>query len=321
MENPSGRDKVRIYSIETSSAEEVSKIKKTDQEWRKLLTPEQYRITRLKGTEAPFQISCRIPANEEKGVYVCACCGTALFRHKSKFESGSGWPSFWEPISELNVSHKPDDNMGMVRTEVLCARCDAHLGHVFGDGPPPTGKRYCINAASIIVKELSDKAEYSKATFAAGCFWGVEAAFRKLLGKGVISTRVGYIGGHAGNPVYKEVCSGSTGHAEAVELVYNPYKISYEELLDIFWEIHDATAKGSKQVDTASQYRSVIFFHTPQQEKIARAKKRELQDSGTQKKKIVTQIVETQRFYPAEDYHQRYYEKRGIDSCGCSCVP
>jgi len=151
------------------------------------------------------------------------------------------------------------------------------------------------------------------ATFAAGCFWGVEATFRQL--PGVVSTRVGYIGGHTENPTYKEVCTDATGHAEAVEVQYDPAKLSYDELLNVFWENHDPTTLNRQGPDWGSQYRSVIFFHTPEQESSAKASKEALDKSGRYGKKIVTQVLSAADFHEAEDYHQQYLEKRGLASC------
>jgi len=153
----------------------------------------------------------------------------------------------------------------------------------------------------------------AKATFAAGCFWGVEATFRQL--PGVTSTRVGYIGGQTANPTYKEVCTDRTGHAEAVEVDYDPSKISYEKLLDVFWENHDPTQLNRQGPDWGTQYRSAIFFHTPEQEAAAKASKGRLASSGRFSKPIVTQIVAAPQFYEAEDYHQQYLEKRGLATC------
>lgn len=153
----------------------------------------------------------------------------------------------------------------------------------------------------------------AKATFAAGCFWGVEATFRQL--PGVLSTRVGYTGGQLPNPTYKDVCTDGTGHAEAVEVDYDPAKISYEQLLSIFWDNHDPTQLNRQGPDWGTQYRSAIFFHTPEQESAANSSKQALEKSGRWAKKIVTQIVPATTFHEAEDYHQQYLEKRGMASC------
>jgi peptide-methionine (S)-S-oxide reductase len=153
----------------------------------------------------------------------------------------------------------------------------------------------------------------AKATFAAGCFWGVEATFRQL--PGVISTRVGYIGGNAPNPTYKQVCTDTTGHAEAVEVDYDPTKLSYYKLLEVFWENHDPTQLNRQGPDWGKQYRSAIFFHTPEQEAAAQASKQQLEKSHRFSKPVVTQIVPAATFFEAEDYHQQYLEKKGLASC------
>ena len=153
----------------------------------------------------------------------------------------------------------------------------------------------------------------AKATFAAGCFWGVEATFRQL--PGVNSTRAGYTGGKLADPTYEDVCSDSTGHAEAVEVDYDPAKLSYDKLLEVFWENHDPTQLNRQGPDWGTQYRSAIFFHDPQQEAAALASKEKLGKSGRYSKPIVTQIVPAVTFYPAEDYHQQYLEKRGLATC------
>ena len=156
----------------------------------------------------------------------------------------------------------------------------------------------------------------AKATFAAGCFWGVEATFRQL--PGVTATRVGYIGGNTVNPTYKEVCTDTTGHAEAVEIDYDPAKLSYDTLLDVFWDNHDPTQLNRQGPDFGKQYRTAIFFHSPVQEAEARASKEKLAKSGRFSKPIVTQILPAAAFYEAEDYHQQYLEKRGLSTCHIS---
>jgi peptide-methionine (S)-S-oxide reductase len=156
----------------------------------------------------------------------------------------------------------------------------------------------------------------AKATFAAGCFWGVEATFRQL--PGVISTRVGYTGGSLADPTYKDVCTDRTGHAEAVEVEYDPAKLSYDKLLDVFWENHDPTQLNRQGPDWGTQYRSAIFFHDSEQEAAAKASKEKLEKSRRYSKPIVTQIVPAVMFYQAEDYHQQYLEKRGLATCHIS---
>jgi len=153
----------------------------------------------------------------------------------------------------------------------------------------------------------------AKAIFAAGCFWGVEATFRQL--PGVISTRVGYTGGRTENPTYKQVCTDGTGHAEAVEVTYDPAKLSYDKLLEVFWENHDPTQLNRQGPDWGTQYRSAIFFTTPEQETAAKASKESLERSHRYSKPIVTQIVPAPAFWEAEDYHQQYLEKKGLASC------
>jgi peptide-methionine (S)-S-oxide reductase len=151
------------------------------------------------------------------------------------------------------------------------------------------------------------------AIFGAGCFWGVEAAFREV--EGVLSTRVGYAGGSFDNPTYKDVCSGRTGHAESVEVTYDPTRISYDQLLGVFWEIHDPTTLNRQGPDFGSQYRSVIFFRTSEEEAAARDSRDRLQRSGKHSREIVTEIAPASHFWEAEDYHQQYFEKRGVSHC------
>jgi peptide methionine sulfoxide reductase msrA/msrB len=298
------------------------KVIKTEEEWKEILTPEQYRVLRKSGTERAF--TGKFNDFNEKGIYTCGACGTPLFSSETKYDHGTGWPSFTAALDESNVEYKADYSLLLKRTEVRCGVCGSHLGHVFDDGPSPTHKHFCINSVAMnftsndsvsksITTPTSQEHHQKKktvsetATFAAGCFWGVEHKFGQL--KGVLSTTVGYTGGEVKNPSYKQVCSDETGHAEAVHIIFDPDEIAYEELVTFFFKIHDPTQLNRQGFDVGSQYRSAIFYHDDMQKKTALKVIEELNTSGRLKNPITTQVVSYSEFYKAEEHHQKYYEK------------
>jgi peptide methionine sulfoxide reductase msrA/msrB len=303
--------------------------KPSDAELKKKLTPLQYEVTQHEGTEPPFRNEYW--DNHKAGIYVDIVSGEPLFSSLDKFDSGTGWPSFTKPLEPANVVTKSDRKLFMVRTEVRSKNANSHLGHVFDDGPPPTGQRYCMNSASmrfIPVDRLEAEgygeylplfgkaatgsakasgktvaAKTETATIAGGCFWGAQDLLRKL--PGVISSRVGYTGGAVRNATYQN----HEGHAEAVEVVFDPAKISYEQILEFFFKMHDPTTMNRQGNDVGTSYRSAIFYHDDAQRQVAERVKAKVDKSGAWKRPVVTEIVPAKEFWQAEDYHQDYLIK------------
>jgi peptide methionine sulfoxide reductase msrA/msrB len=308
----------------------------------KKLTPQEERVIVYKSTEAPF--TGKYDKHFEKGVYTCKRCGTELFESSSKFASHCGWPSFDEQIPG-RVKWQPDPDGR--RTEIICATCGAHLGHVFlGEGYTEKNTRYCVNSISMDFIPAEQRTNRSsavgagsslgmpagrpaaessanpsderrgtsddpapkteRALFASGCFWGTEYYLQRA--PGVISTTVGFTGGHVAHPTYKQVCTGQTGHAETVEVVYDPAKTSYEKLAKLFFETHDFTQWHRQGPDIGPQYRSAIFYLNDEQKQTAERLVRELRKMGYA---VKTEVTRAGPFWPAEDYHQDYYNKTG----------
>lgn len=257
-------------------------------------------VIQQKGTEAPF--SGAYNDFEDRGTYLCRKCGLALFRSQHKFHSGCGWPSFDEEI-ETHVTRKKDADG--LREELLCARCQAHLGHEFyGEQFTKKNVRQCINSLSLDFVRDEKVLDSKEAIFAAGCFWGVDYLFQKL--QGVLKTEVGYTGGSKKKPSYEDVCSGHTGHYEAVRIVYDPQQIDFKTLVQFFFEIHDPTQTTGQGPDLGSQYLSVIFFYDLEQKQMSQAIMDVLTNKGYQ---LATILLPVTTFWAAENYHQDYYSK------------
>lgn len=263
------------------------------------LPPEVLEIIRLGATERPYtgiyNDFCPL------GTYLCRGCGSALFRAHSKFNTSCGWPSFDESLT-CAVTEKTDKDG--LRTEILCTQCVAHLGHVFtGEGLTAKNKRYCVNSKSLDFVENTDIMDTEEAIVAGGCFWGVEHYLEKLAG--VLSTEVGYTGGEKPFPSYTEVCSGNTGHFEAVRLIYSPLQLDYESLLKYFFEIHNPSQAGGQGPDRGLQYQSAIFYYNDIQKQIAEKLIKLLQQNSS----IATKLLPVTSFWSAETEHQHYYAK------------
>lgn len=319
--------------------------KATVKELASHLDAEAYRVTQNAGTEPAF---CgTLLDNKKSGTYACIVCGLPLFSSSNKFDSGTGWPSFYQPTDKDHIAYIEDVSHGMKRTEIECARCTAHLGHVFEDGPKPTGLRYCLNGAALAFhdegKLPADKftspsaiasgatasataiatgattgasgaaaapRELQTAYFAGGCFWGVEHWYEQC--PGVEDAVSGFMGGTTASPTYEEVCSGTSGHTETVKVVFDPSKVSYKQLVDGFFIMHDPTQLNRQGPDVGSQYRSAVFCTSPEQEAVVRATIKDLSAARAfGGKAIVTQIAQGSDFVAAEDYHQDYVSKTG----------
>lgn len=253
-----------------------------------------------KSTERPF--TGEYVNHKETGVYVCKQCNAPLYKSDDKFDSHCGWPSFDDEIAGA-VNQIPDKD-GM-RTEIVCANCNGHLGHVFiGEKFTEKNTRHCVNSVSLKFIPKSGK-KTEKAIFAGGCFWGVEYYFQNK--NGVLETEVGYSGGKVENPSYKDVCTKNTGHAEVLQATFNPDVVSFEELAKLFFEIHDPTQQNRQGPDIGEQYRSEIFYVNDKQKEIALDLIRQLKAKGYD---VQTGLTKFEKFWSAEDYHQEYYSKK-----------
>lgn len=295
--------------------------KPSQEEIKQKLTPAQYQCTQEGGTEQPFQNAYW--DHKEDGIYVDVVTGEPLFSSLDKYDSGSGWPSFTQPIQDSHITYHEDGQFGMRRTEVKSKTGDSHLGHVFDDGPQQKGgKRFCINSLALKFIPLNEmkalnygaylfpfakKKGWDVATLAGGCFWGVEDLLQKE--PGVIETQVGYTGGKLKKATYKEVKTGTTDHAEAVQILFDPKILSFEKLLLYFFKLHDPTGLNRQGNDIGTQYRSAIFFNSQDQKQTAEKVIVQVAKSGSWKNPIVTQVVKAEDFWRAEEYHQKYLVK------------
>ena len=301
--------------------------KPSKEELKKTLTKEQYKVTQEAGTERPFQNAYH--SEKRAGLYVDVVSGEPLFSSEDKYDSGTGWPSFSKPIVDENIVLKEDKSLFGTRTEVRSKHGDSHLGHVFDDGPRPTGKRFCMNSASMrfvpaekleaegygayktnFASASKTEARLKRLVVAGGCFWYMEGPFEKL--DGVLEVRSGYAGGRVANPTYEQVSSGTTGHREVVEVLYDPEKVAFPKLLETYWRNVDPLDPAGQFCDQGEQYTTAIYVNGAEERKAAEASLAELTKSGVLKGKIVTPIVDAGVFYPAEDYHQDYNKKNPL---------
>jgi len=267
----------------------------------KTLNNEEKQVILKKGTEAPF--SGDLLNEKREGTFTCRQCGAKLYNSTDKFDSGCGWPSFDDEI-EGAVLRVPDADGR--RTEIVCANCKGHLGHVFiGEKFTDKNTRHCVNSISMDFIPGKPGLE-EKAVFAGGCFWGVEYYMQKIEGvKTVIS---GYTGGRSEDPTYEDVSYKNTGHYEAVEITYDPARVNFETLAKMFFEIHDPTQKNGQGPDIGKQYRSAIFYLDKEQEIVSKKLIEQLRNKGY---KVATKVLSAETFYQAEEYHQDYYLNKG----------
>ncbi|MEZ5043065.1 MAG: bifunctional methionine sulfoxide reductase B/A protein [Saprospiraceae bacterium] len=274
---------------------------------RNPLSTEEARVILNKGTERAF--TGEYWDHKIDGVYICRQCEAPLYDAKAKFDSGCGWPSFDDELPGAVKRHIDADGR---RTEIVCANCDGHLGHVFiGERMTEKNTRHCVNSLSM---KFINRAKWEelkpaekvveKAVFAAGCFWSKEYTFSRITG--VVATRVGFTGGHTTSPTYQEVCNKTTGHAEAVEVTYDPSILSFEELARLFFEMHDPTIDRREK---GGQYRSAIFYQDESQKKIAEQLIQTLQAKGYD---VVTQLEAAAIFWSADARHQKYCDSHGL---------
>jgi peptide methionine sulfoxide reductase msrA/msrB len=264
------------------------------------LTPLQRKILVEKATEYPHTGKYNTVVNN--GSYLCRRCGLALFRADNQFSSGCGWPSFDDELAQAVLEVADQDGQ---RTEILCTRCHAHLGHVFrGEFLTNKNVRHCVNSASLDFVTDKDVFDTEEAIVAGGCFWGVEHYLRQI--PGVLFVESGYIGGHVLNPTYEQVCQGTSGHYEAVRVLFDNTRTDYHQVLKCFFEIHDPTQKTGQGPDIGPQYRSAVFYYNEEQKHNAEALISQLIKQGYE---VATRLLPMHTFWPAEDYHQEYYIK------------